>query len=106
MYAYKKTRQDGSTALQCIYPDLCCYSGFYSKDIVSIRVTERPDKPLPEDKRANVFIGWKNKPDSRPILIQESLLVFNMQFPCGYQVEMDRGFGQAICVDVEEIEHE
>lgn len=81
-------------------------SGFKPEDIVSVRVTERPDLPLPEDTRADVYIGWKTEPDKLAGLIQPSLIAFNVQFPYGYKIEAERGFGQPICLDIEEIENE
>jgi hypothetical protein len=81
-------------------------AGFKPEEIVDVRVTERPDLPLPTDPRADAYIGWKTESDKLAGLIQPSLIAFNTQFPYGYKIEVERGFGQPMCLDIEEIEHE
>ena len=70
--------------------------------VTRVRVTERHDLPLPGDTRAPVYIGWiRNDTAGNLTMIQTCLVLFNIQFPYGYEGAMQAGQGKAIVVEIE-----
>jgi hypothetical protein len=71
--------------------------------VYKVRITERPDKPLPADSKQEQHIGWLDQ-KGELCLVQQCLMLFGMQFPYGFRAEEQRDRGKAICLDVELIE--
>lgn len=73
-------------------------------EIVKVKATEREDQTLPKDGKETTYIGWRKTGQEVPIMIQPCFMLFEIQFTYGVEAEVERGRGEIVVMDFEEIE--
>lgn len=100
MYAHKGPR--GFEHIHSHIKSTQCYG---SAPIIMVKVTLLEDAPLPKDIKEPVHIGWlyADKMDDPPVMVQGCLMMFEIQFTYGFQIEEKLNKGKAVVLRVEEI---
>lgn len=70
---------------------MMAFKGCKEEEILDVRLVEDP---------AGEYLGWIDAGSDHPEMVRIELL-FQVQFPGGYQDKVDRGFGEAVRLRIE-----
>lgn len=75
----------------------------YSAEIVKLRVSLAADQSVPEDRKAPVYLGWLEAKslDGPPVMIQQTAMIFDMQFPYGREAWEAKNEGRTVVLEIE-----